>query len=91
MSGLLTAANEEELSDLLEWLSDHPADLDCMMRWQAQTWLGDVMHDTKVYPASIVVPSDHCEAIDGVIEDWCEILTAHDEEFLTTLVLDDAG
>ncbi len=91
MSGLLTAASDTELADLSVWLEDHPADMDETMRWAAQSWLDSMIENTTAYPAFIVVPSHYCEALDEVIEDWCEILTAHGETFETTLVLDDAG
>jgi hypothetical protein len=85
MTALLTAANASELADLVDWLEDHPADTDADLRWKAKSWLGDVMDETDVYPAFIAVPSNLVEVIDEVIEDWVEILTAHDEGFLTTL------
>jgi hypothetical protein len=89
MVALLNAANASELADLHDWLQDHPADTAEDLRWKAQSWLGDVMDETDAYPAFIAVPSEFVEVIDAVIEDWTEILTAHDEGFLTTLQVSD--
>jgi uncharacterized protein (DUF2342 family) len=86
-TALLNAANEEELSDLAVWLESHPDEVTHENRFEAIDWLHRMMDETAAYPCSIAVPSHLIDAIDGVIEDWIEVLTSHDESFLTDLVI----
>ena len=91
MSARLTAANANELVDLADWLEDHPAETDEGLRWKVQDWLIELVENTSAYPSFIAVPTEYVEVLDEVIDDWVEILTAHDEPFLTALQVNDAA
>ncbi len=82
-SGLLVAASEEDLDDLVIWLTDHPDEVPAEARLAAELWLSRTIIEITSYPAVIVVPTEHVAAINGVIDDWAEILSAHDEPFHT--------
>ncbi|MEH2517417.1 hypothetical protein V1279_002990 [Bradyrhizobium sp. AZCC 1610] len=85
MPATLTAANAEEIHDLITWLDDHPADVSSQWRDATAHWLMVFVENTDAFPAFIAVPEELIETLDAVIEDWVEVLTAHNEDFLTEL------
>ena len=85
MPATLRAANAEEISDLIFWLDDHPDEMGPSSRDAVAEWLAEFWRNAEAYPCSGAVPEEAVEVLDAVIEDWTEVLTAHDEEFLTEL------
>jgi hypothetical protein len=81
---LLVIINEKEHGDLVQWMHDHIcADDWPLMTEDAEQWL------CTLKPGIHEVPDKYVEAIDFAIEDWCELLAAHDEEeeeWRTTLI-----
>lgn len=86
-SGRLHAASEEELNDLADWLHHHPEDVALEARWEAIDFLLETMEAVQTYPMTVYVPTKLVDAIDGVIDDWVEVLSAHNENFATHLVI----
>ena len=85
MPATLWAANTDEIDDLIIWLDDHPDDVDPLSRDAAAQWLVEFWRNTEAFPASVAVPEGAVDVLDALIEDWTEVLTAHNEEFLTEL------
>ncbi len=81
----MCAANAEEVHDLITWLDDHPDGVNTMSRDAVAQWLMDFLQNTEVFPSLTAVPEWAVDVLDAVIEDWIEVLTAHDERFLTEL------
>jgi hypothetical protein len=86
-SGRLNAASEEELDDLATWLEHHPDDVTQEVRFEAIDFLLETMGAVETYPSTVYVPTHLVDAIDGVIDDWAEVLSAHDESLETHLVI----
>jgi hypothetical protein len=86
-SGRLSAANETELSDLGVWLEHHPEEVSEDVRFQAIDFIDQTIDAVESYPCCICVPTHLVDALVGVIEDWTEVLTAHDESFLTNMMV----
>jgi hypothetical protein len=86
-SGRLNAANETELADLGVWLEHHPEEVSEDVRFQAIDFIDETIDATEAYPCTIYVPMHLVDAIVGVIEDWVEVLSAHEEDFLTTMMV----
>ena len=86
-SGRLNAANETELADLGVWLEHHPEEVSEDVRFQAIDFIDQTIDAAEAYPCCIYVPTHLVDALVGVIEDWTEVLTAHDESFLTNLMV----
>ncbi|TYO65471.1 hypothetical protein FXV83_16175 [Bradyrhizobium hipponense] len=86
-SGRLVAANEEELSDLAVWLENHPDDVTHEVRFEAIDFLLETMEAVETYPATVYVPTHLVDALVGVIEDWAEVLGAHNESLETHLLV----
>jgi hypothetical protein len=85
MPATLWAANVDEIDDLIIWLDDHPDDADPLSRGAVAQWLVDLLRNAKAFPFSAAVPEGAVEVLDALIEDWIEVLIAHDEDFLTEL------
>ena len=89
----LIAGSGEELGDILTWLDEHPDDLDLKeagidpaVRGRLDTWLQGVAKDAgETYPRRIEVPAEYAAMLQMVIDDWCEVLSSHDEDFGTRL------
>ena len=79
--------NENELDDLADWLEDHPTEADGVFAGSSK--IGSLMWSRK--DALHRRPDRVCRGLGDVIDDWVEILTAHDKSFLTTLQVTDAG
>jgi hypothetical protein len=43
------------------------------------------LQNAKAFPSAAAVPEGAVDVLDALIEDWTEVLTAHDEGFLTEL------
>jgi hypothetical protein len=86
-SGRLIAASEEELSDLSVWLENHPDDVTHEVRFEAIDFLDQTIDAVDAYPSTIYVPSHLVEALVGLIEDWAEVLGAHNESLETTIMV----
>ncbi len=85
MPATLWAANADEIDDLIIWSDNHPDDVDPLFRDIVAQWLVEFLRNAGAFPYSIAVPEGAVEVLDALIEDWTEVLTAHDEGFLTEL------
>jgi hypothetical protein len=85
MPATLWAANVDEIDDLIIWLDNHPDDVDPLSRDAAAQWLVDLLRNAKAFPYFAAVPEGAVDVLDALIDDWTEVLTAHDEGFLTEL------
>lgn len=85
MPATLWAANRDEIDDLIIWLDDHPDDADLLARDAVAHWLVNLWQNTNEFPSSTVVPRWAAGLLGALIEDWAEVLTAHNEEFFTNL------
>ena len=85
MPATLWAANADEIDDLIIWLDNHPVDLDPLSRDAVAQWLVEIWRNAEAFPSSVGVPEGAVDVLDALIEDWTEVLTAHDEGFLTEL------
>jgi hypothetical protein len=45
----------------------------------------ELLRDAEAFASSAAVPEGAVDVLDALIEDWTEVLTAHDEGFLTEL------
>jgi hypothetical protein len=45
----------------------------------------ELLQNAKAFPSAAAVPEGAVDVLDALIEDWTEVLTAHDEGFLTEL------
>lgn len=76
--------SEEERYDLAEWLRchdgepDYPAGMSMTADWLCALTVGD-------YPARVPVPAEHVEPMNVIIDDWIEVLAAHDESLESRL------
>lgn len=85
MPTTLWAANADEIDDLIIWLDNHPDDVDPLSRDAVAQWLAELLQNAKAFPYSAAIPEGAVDVLDALIEDWTEVLTAHDEGFLTEL------
>jgi hypothetical protein len=85
MPATLWAANADEIDDLVIWLDDHPDDVVPSSRDAVAQWLVEFLRTAEAFPASATVPERAVDVLDALIEDWIEVLIAHDEGFLTEL------
>jgi hypothetical protein len=85
MTATLWAANADEIDDLIYWLLDHPNELIQSSRDALARWLSEFRRGANGFPCSAAVPEASISALGALIDDWIEMLTAHDEEFLTEL------
>jgi hypothetical protein len=85
MPATLRAANADEIDDLIIWLDNHPDDVDPLSRDAVAQWLVELLQNAKAFPSAAAVPEGAVDVLDALIEDWTEVLTAHDEGFLTEL------
>lgn len=79
-SPVLSLHSASELTDLRAWALDHanePA---------TRAWLDGISLDA-VFPLEVPVPAALAEDVRDLINDWCEVLAAHedDEVFLTCM------
>jgi hypothetical protein len=94
----LNCHSSDEVNDLIIWLDDHPepGDFDGdatenellyghITRRAAQDWLVAIFEMRSSYPTSFPVPNAIVKVIEAVIADWCEVVFAHRDEFLTKL------
>jgi hypothetical protein len=86
MPATLWAANADEIDDLIIWLDDHPDDVDSSSRGAVAQWLVDFLRNAEAFPSATTVPEVALDVLDALIDDWIEVLSAHDEEFLTELI-----
>lgn len=86
-SGRLVAASEEELSDLAVWLENHPDEVTHEVRFEAIDFLHKTMDAVETFPSTVYVPTHLVDALVGVIEDWSEVLGAHNESLTTTMLV----
>jgi hypothetical protein len=91
MTAKLWAANVDEIDDLIYWLQDHPDELNPSSRDALARWLFEFRRGANGFPCSATVPETELVAVGVLVEDWVEVLTAHDEEFLTELRALDEG
>jgi hypothetical protein len=85
MPATLWAANADEMDDLIIWLDNHPDGADPLSRDAVAQWLVELLRNAETFPFSAAVPEGTVDVLDALIEDWTEVLTAHDEGFLTEL------
>lgn len=85
MPATLWAANADEIDDLIIWLDNHPDDVDPLSRDAVAQWLVEFLRSANAFPSSAAVPERAVDVLDALIEDWTEVLIAHDEGFLTEL------
>jgi hypothetical protein len=85
MPATLWAANADEIDDLIIWLDNHPDDVDPLSRDAVAQWLVELLRSAEAFPSSSAVPEGAVDVLDALIEDWTEVLTAHDDGFLTEL------
>jgi hypothetical protein len=85
MLATLWVANADEIDDLIIWLDNHPDDVEPLSRDALAEWLVEFLRNAEAFPFSIAVPEGAVEVLDALIEDWTEVLIAHDEGFLTEL------
>ena len=85
MPATLNAANADEIDDLILWLDNHPDEIDPSIRHAAAQWLVELLRRTEAFPAVAAVPEGIEEVLDALIDDWIEVLTAHDEAFFSEL------
>jgi hypothetical protein len=85
MLAILWVANADEIDDLIIWLDHHPDNVDPLSRDSVAQWLVELLRNAEVFPSSAAVPEGAIDVLDALIEDWTEVLTAHDEAFLTEL------
>lgn len=85
MPATLWAANADEIYDLIIWSDHHPDDVDPLSRDAVAQWLVELLRNAEAFPSSSAVPEEAVDVLDALIEDWTEVLTAHDEGFLTEL------
>ena len=85
MPATLWAANADEIDDLILWLDHHPEDVDPLSRDAVAQWLVELLRKAEAFPSSAAVPEGAVDVLDALIDDWTEVLTAHDEGFLTEL------
>ncbi|WP_439357891.1 hypothetical protein [Bradyrhizobium sp. DASA03007] len=69
------------------WLVDHPDDVTHEVRFEAIDFMHKTIDAVETYPCTVYVPTHLVDAINGVIDDWTEVLSAHDENFETNLVI----
>jgi hypothetical protein len=86
-SGRLNAASEEELNDLADWLEhpEHVPSVSHEVRFEAIDFLLETMEAVQTYPMTVYVPTHLVVAIKDVIDDWAEVLGAHNESLETTI------
>lgn len=87
MSIALYVNSEEEVSDLIAWSEDHPDDASLASRDAVAQWLVEFRRSANGFPSSLRVPAEIIDVLDALIEDWVEVLTAHNAEFATELRL----
>jgi len=91
---LLVAADEEEITDLIDWADEHPTtdqlyqeQIPIHTRYRVKDWLSKILEaDKDSYPVYTPVPADLADFLDLLIADWIEVLTSHDEVFHSYLV-----
>jgi len=85
MPATLWAAHADEIDDLIIWLGNHPGDVDPLSRDAVAQWLVELLRNAEAFPSSAAIPEGAVDVLDALIEDWTEVLTAHDEGFFTEL------
>lgn len=92
---MLVIGSESELSDLIDWIADHPTadELDEegipeTTRGRLDTWLRKILEvsESDAYPSYIPVPLELVNLLNLLIEDWSEVEGAHGETFTTVMV-----
>jgi hypothetical protein len=71
----------DEIDDLIIWLDNHPGE----SRDAVAQWLVELLRNAEAFPSSAAIPEGAVDVLDALIEDWTEVLTAHDEGFFTEL------
>ncbi|SHH04794.1 hypothetical protein [Bradyrhizobium erythrophlei] len=92
---LLVVHSDEELSDLIEWIDEHPSDEEMSeegivtaARVRLNAWLLRLAgaQSENSYPCFAAVPPALARLLEMLIDDWSEVEGSHDAEFNTTLI-----
>jgi hypothetical protein len=85
MTHTLILHSEEETSDLIAWLYSHVGEEGVPERAaEAAEWL-DERYRGQTFPLRLDVPQQLLTSLYWAIEDWSEIISAHREEFHSSL------
>jgi hypothetical protein len=91
---MLVIGSESELSDLIDWIADHPSEeemdeegIPITTKARLETWLVKIREEIESddYPFYYPVPLELVNLLNMLIEDWSEVETAHGETFTTLL------
>lgn len=92
---MLVIGSESELSDLIDWIVDHPSEeemdeegIPVTTKARLDTWLRKILEESEsdAYPSYIPVPLELVNLLNMLIEDWSEVEGAHGETFTTVMV-----
>jgi hypothetical protein len=92
---MLVIGSESELTDLIDWINDHPSDeemdeegIPVTVRARLDTWLRNIADEQEkyAYPCYVPVPLDLVNLLNLLIEDWAEVEESHGETFTTVMV-----
>lgn len=84
MTALLTIHDDEEHSDVIEWLDSHRNEKDYPLHTDtACDWLTAIK--PVGYPHLVVPPAELVEPLLFAIADWRGVLSCHDEELHTNI------
>ena len=83
----LYAHRREEIEDLASWLDEHPDHIDPAIRLRVKSWLNGMVDQVAVFPTYPEIPESFQACLEGVIDDWVEVLSSHPgEEFYTFVI-----
>jgi hypothetical protein len=77
---ILHLHSEEEATDLSVWVFDH-CDGTIEVTRQLEAWLDQTIQSTRHWPIEVQVPPELVAPLEATIDDWGEVLSAHDEAF----------
>ena len=86
----LHAHSDEELMNVIEWMA-RPGGMDGTefsneLADECSDYLADSLSSRgSTWPKIITIPPQYAAVLDYVIEDWCEVLSSHSEEFYSYL------
>ena len=92
---MLVIGSESELSDLIDWIADHPSEdemdeegIPATVRARLDTWLRNIADEQEkdAYPSYVPVPLELVTLLNLLIEDWAEVEESHGETFTTMMV-----
>jgi hypothetical protein len=96
---MLVIGSDSELSDLIDWITDHPSEeemdeegIPVTVRARLDTWLRGIAEEQESdsYPCYVPVPLELVNLLNMLIEDWSEVEQSHGETF-TTLIVSSEG